>query len=235
MLDEGMRSRRAILKSAGALAGMALVQGCARTIPAARPLADAKPALPPLPTPWHNAPARVATRSAPAGVRPALFERAMAALDRHGSRIKRRDMIVIADFDRQSADSRFQFIHLPSGTVSAMRVAHGSGSDPAHSGRLHHFSNTPGSEATCEGAFLTDDYYVGQHGRSQRLVGLDHTNNNAFDRAIVIHGAWYANPEMIAQHGKLGRSQGCFAVAEGDLARVFALAGQGSMIYAGKA
>jgi hypothetical protein len=114
-------------------------------------------------------------------------------------------------------------------------VAHGMGSDPRHTGVLERFSNDPGSYATCEGAFLAADYYVGKHGRSQRLFGLDATNSNALDRAIVVHSAWYANREMIAEHGKLGRSQGCFAVGERDLDRVFASLGQGRMIYASKA
>ncbi len=79
---------------------------------------------------------------------------------------------------------------------------------------LERFSNASGSNASSEGAFVTGDYYVGKHGRSQRLAGLDPTNDNAMERAIVIHGAWYANEDMIAAHGKLGRSQGCFAVGE---------------------
>ena len=81
---------------------------------------------------------------------------------------------------------------------------------------------------------MTDDYYVGKHGRSQRLIGLDRTNNNALGRAIVVHSAWYANKDMIASHGMLGRSQGCFAVGEKDLDQVFARLGQGRMIFAAK-
>lgn len=81
---------------------------------------------------------------------------------------------------------------------------------------------------------MTADYYVGKHGRSQRLLGLDPTNNNALERAIVVHGAWYANADMIPAHGKLGRSQGCFAVGETELKRLFDHLGQGRMIYSAK-
>ena len=63
-------------------------------------------------------------------------------------------------------------------------IAHGSGSDPAHTGWLQRFSNVPDSFASSEGAYLASDYYVGKHGRSQRLAGLDATNSNALDRAI---------------------------------------------------
>lgn len=231
MQDSQVRSRRSVLKAAGGFAGMLLVQGCVR--PASSPIATAD-VPPPAPRRATVAAAPVARPMAPAGVNPALFERARAALARHDGSVRRTDRIALADFAAESAHPRFQFIDMHSGVVSSMRVTHGSGSDPGHTGRLARFSNVPDSYATCEGAFVTDDYYVGVHGRSQRLIGLDPTNDNALARAIVVHGAWYANPEMVAQHGKLGRSQGCFAVAEGDLSRVFDLLGEGRMIYAAK-
>src|SRR3546814_7041698 len=78
------------------------------------------------------------------------------------------------------------------------------------------FSNDFGSNATSNGAYLTGDYYTGKHGRSMRLQGMDPTNCHAEARAIVVHGAWYVGPEMIREHGKLGRSEGCFAFAESD-------------------
>ena len=40
---------------------------------------------------------------------------------------------------------------------------------------------------------------------------------------------------MLHTHGMLGRSQGCFAVGQGDLQTVFDRLGEGRMIYAGKA
>ena len=70
--------------------------------------------------------------------------------------------------------------------------------------------------------------------RSQRLIGLDATNDNALARAIVVHSAWYANKDMLRTHGMLGRSQGCFAVGESDLSQVFAQLGQGRMIFSAK-
>ena len=38
----------------------------------------------------------------------------------------------------------------------------------------------------------------------------------ALDRAIVMHPAWYVDQTMIDKWGKLGRSEGCFAMAPGD-------------------
>ncbi|ARU16477.1 murein L,D-transpeptidase catalytic domain family protein [Croceicoccus marinus] len=167
------------------------------------------------------------------GVRPDLFVSAMDALDRHGARLKR-DRIGIVDFGAHSSQPRFHLVDLSSGQTRSLLVSHGSGSDPAYSGWLERFSNRPGSNATSEGAYATAQYYTGKHGRSQRLVGLDPTNDNAMDRAIVVHSAWYAEPDMVEQHGKLGRSQGCFAFPFADLDTVFAHLGEGRLIYARK-
>ncbi|QUT05159.1 murein L,D-transpeptidase catalytic domain family protein [Sphingobium phenoxybenzoativorans] len=172
---------------------------------------------------------------AAAGVRPELFAAAMTALDQHGAAIKRHDRIAIADFSLASSKSRLHIVNLSDGRVLNLLVAHGSGSDPDHTGWLKRFSNAFDSNASSRGAFATSDYYVGKHGPSQRLVGLDPTNSNAFDRAIVIHGAWYANADMIATHGKLGRSQGCFAVGEKDLTPLFDHLGKGRLLFAAKA
>jgi hypothetical protein len=167
-------------------------------------------------------------------VRPELFRQAMAALHRHGNQIAFKDRIAIADFAAPSSRQRFYLIDLASGATNSVLVAHGSGSDPAHTGFLQRFSNADGSNASSEGAFMTADYYVGKHGKSQRLMGLDPTNNMALARAIVIHSAWYSNPDMLTTHGQLGRSQGCFAVGQRDLDQVFARLGPGRMLYSAK-
>jgi hypothetical protein len=174
-----------------------------------------------------------AAPTAPAGLNPALFQKAKAALDSRPW-IQKRDFIGVVDFSEPSRDARFHVVHLPSGSVESYRVAHGSGSDPAHSGYLDHFSNTPGSEATSSGAYQTAETYDGKYGLSMKVRGLDWTNNNAESRAIVIHNAWYAEPEMIALHGKLGRSQGCFAFSREDQWKVMHRLGEGRMIFADK-
>jgi hypothetical protein len=167
----------------------------------------------------------------PAGV--PLWQDAMAALDRHAGTL-RGDRLAIADFSVGSAQPRFHLVDREAGSVATLHVTHGSGSDPAHSGLLHRFSNQPGSNATSEGAFVTRDPYQGRHGLSQRLEGLDPTNDLALDRAIVVHAAWYAEPDVLVQTGKLGRSQGCFAFAQANLARVMDFLGEGRLIYSGR-
>ena len=176
--------------------------------------------------------AQILTPTAPAGIDPQLFARAKAALDQH--QIAARDTIGIADFSKPSSEPRFHLVDLASGQVESHRVAHGRGSDPAHSGYLERFSNDFGSYATSNGAYLTGDYYDGKHGLSMKVRGLDWSNYIAEPRAIVIHNAWYAEDDMIPLHGKLGRSEGCFAMSrENQYAVMRRLAG-GRMIYADK-
>ncbi|MGK6325022.1 murein L,D-transpeptidase catalytic domain family protein [Sphingomonas sp. DT-51] len=236
-------SRRALLKTGGLFAGALMIPGAVSAGMRDRARQGSPESLlphdffttphAPAPRPVMAEPARPHSISAP-GVNPRLLQRAMAALERHGDRIAQRDRIAVADFSAGSSEPRFHLINLESGRTVSKLVAHGSGSDPSHTGYLQHFSNTDGSNASCEGAFLASDYYVGKHGRSQRLIGLDRTNDNALSRAIVVHAAWYANPEMIRQRGMLGRSQGCFAVGESELSEVFERLGPGRMIYAAK-
>ena len=164
-----------------------------------------------------------------------ILEIARREVARAGDVLWRRDIAGVADFGLHSAVPRFHFANLENGTVSSYRVAHGSGSDPEHTGLLHWFSNQPGSNASSNGAFLTSELYIGQHGRSQRLIGLEPSNDRALDRAIVIHGAAYVDPALIAAQGRIGRSQGCFAFEQGEVARVMERLGEGRLIYAGKA
>ena len=142
-----------------------------------------------------------------------IFEVAARERDRIGDRLWRTDMVGIADFAMPSWKPRFHIANLEDGTLRSYLVSHGKGSDPQHDGWLKHFSDVPGSEATSRGAYLTCEWYKGKYGTSVRLVGLDQDNATALERAIVMHSASYAEPSMIAKWGKIGRSQGCFALS----------------------
>jgi len=168
----------------------------------------------------------------PTGINPPLLERAKAALNSH--QVWPRDTIAVVDFSLPSSDPRFHVVDLQNGKVDSYRVAHGRGSDPDHSGFVERFSNNFGSYASSNGTYVTGDYYDGKYGVSMKVRGLDWSNSNAEPRAIVIHNAWYAEDDMIPLHGKLGRSEGCFAMSrENQYAVMRRLAG-GRMIYADK-
>ena len=213
-------SRRELLRTgtivtAGLLAGPALAQINTGLPGLGHPTATAMPA-------------------SPVTIRPDLFRRALTALQRHGGRIAQRDKMAIVDFDLPSSQPRFHIVDLASGQSRSMLVAHGRGSDPEHTGFLTRFSNEVGSAASSQGTYLTGDIYVGAHGRSRRLFGLDSTNSNVEPRSVVVHSAWYVGADMVAQHGKLGRSEGCFALSAPDLEQTLASLGEGRMIYADK-
>ena len=161
-----------------------------------------------------------------------MLSRVQAALTRHA--IPMRDTVGIADFGTHSSKPRFHLLDMQSGRVTSLLVAHGRGSDPAHTGWVERFSNLEGSNASCSGAFRTADAYVGQHGNSRRLEGLDAENNAAMERAIVIHGADYVSAARAAT-GPVGRSFGCFAFAQADIAQVLQRLGPGRLLLAYKA
>ena len=169
-----------------------------------------------------------------AAIDPKLLARARAAFDTHRGRLRDSRLVGITDFSMASREPRFFILDTDTGKVTSHYVAHGRGSDPGHHGFLERFSNAYGSNATSAGAYLTGDYYYGKYGRSMRLKGLDRRNDNAEGRAIVVHSAWYAEPEVIREHGKLGRSEGCFAFSYASLQDVLQKLGPGHLIYADK-
>ena len=216
-------NRREMLRLGAAGAGSVILSSAAS--PATLPsLVFAAPPVPAAP---------IAPPTAPLGVDAKLFARAKAALDSRPW-IRDRNVIGIVDFSLASRDPRFHLVDLLSGQVDSHLVAHGRGSDPDHSGFLERFSNSFGSYASSNGAYTTGDYYHGKYGLSMKVQGLDWSNSNAESRAIVIHNAWYAEPEMIPEHGKLGRSEGCFAFSRDSQWKVMSRLAGGRMIYADK-
>ena len=163
-----------------------------------------------------------------------LFAIAHAQLEKHGPPLWERDVVGVADFGLRSSEPRFHFVNFETGVVDSFLVAHGSGSDPEHDGWLNWFSNVPESLCTCEGAFMTFGWYTGRFGTSIRLEGLDPTNSNALDRAIVMHRASYAEPEHVEKWGRLGRSNGCFAFGEADFKRALLQMAGGRLLVAGR-
>ena len=165
----------------------------------------------------------------------ALLPLAMAALDRNAARIAHRDLVGLVNFSAPSRQPRFHLVDLTAGkVVSSMLVAHGSGSDPGNSGWAQRFSNRAGSNASSKGAFVTGDTYWGKHGRSRKLLGLEAENSAALERGIVIHAAGYVDQDLAIEQGRIGRSQGCFAVARGDIMPLLERLGPGRLLFAYK-
>ena len=109
-------------------------------------------------------------------------------------------------------------------------VAHGknSGLDVPH-----HFSNINSSKQTSLGTFVTKNTYIGSKGYSLNLQGLEKGfNDNALSRRVVIHGAWYVEPDFIKAVGRAGRSWGCPSIAKTMARTVINTIKDGSVVFA---
>lgn len=188
------------------------------------------------PWPWGLAATASPAPDATTGdLAPSLLPRALAALDAHAGVITDRSVIGVVDFSVPSRLPRLHVVDLVGGRVLASHlVAHGRGSDPANSGWAEHFSNRIGSEASSNGSFMIGETYFGRHGRSRRVIGLDPDNDRAEVRGIVIHAADYVGPEFADRYGRIGRSQGCFAVAQAEIDLVLERLGPGRLLYAAR-
>lgn len=144
------------------------------------------------------------------------------------SRFSNQNYISVINFAQSSKEKRFYIINMKSGSVWAIRVAHGKGSDRNHDGYPERFSNVSGSNASSLGAYRAAETYHGKYGLSLRLDGLSSSNSNARRRAVVIHGAPYVQESSVIQ----GRSWGCPAVAMDNRDAVMKYLKGGSLIWA---
>lgn len=227
-------SRRGLI-----LGGSALLAGCSSaastsSLHLAGAVAPSLPALLDRPPAPHVQVADAGTTIDPHGVvRKDLIARARAALDVHGHKISKRDRMYLVDFQKFSGEDRLYEVDLEGGWVTAYRTSHGRGSDPAHSGYAQQFSNRPDSHMSSLGAYATAGASWGsQQGPNVLLDGLEYSNNLARQRAIIIHGADYADPTFLARQGKLGRSYGCFSVSHADLVPLRERMGEGRLLFA---
>ncbi len=127
------------------------------------------------------------------------------------STVKRK--LTIVDFSLSSNEKRIWVIDL----TQRKLVYHNLVSHGRNSGNLmaNQFSNQPGSYMSSLGFYVTGQTYFGKHGLSLRLNGMEKGfNDNAYDRAVVIHSADYVSEEFVKKVGRLGRSQGCPAIPE---------------------
>lgn len=119
--------------------------------------------------------------------------------------------LAVIDYSLPSTEPRLWVFDLERGTLLyAEHVAHGQGSGENYA---HAFSNGHGSHQSSLGLFVTAETYYGRNGYSLRMDGLERgINDQARERAIVMHGADYVNPAQARNFGRLGRSWGCPAV-----------------------
>lgn len=123
-----------------------------------------------------------------------------------------RNVLTICDLSMSSNKKRMWILDLDKHKVLLNTyVAHGQGSGNEYANQ---FSNLPNSHQSSMGFYVTASTYVGKHGNSLRLIGMDKGFNcAAMDRAIVLHGADYVSEDFIKNNKRLGRSWGCPAVS----------------------
>ena len=128
-------------------------------------------------------------------------------------------VISIIDFSKSSRQKRLWVIDLKNKKLLFNTlVAHGRGTGNEFA---RYFSNEPNSFKSSLGFYVTSQTYFGKHGLSLKLNGLDKNfNTNAYDRAVVIHGADYVSESFIKQTGRLGRSLGCPALPIGETKKI---------------
>ncbi len=139
-------------------------------------------------------------------------------------------ILTIIDFSKSSKKKRLYVIDLKNeDLVFNTVVAHGrnSGGEYAKS-----FSNKPSSNKSSLGFYVTEKTYEGGNGYSLKLNGAETgINDKALARAIVMHGADYANEEVINSKGYLGRSFGCPAVPQKYTKKIINTIKEGNCLF----
>ena len=157
------------------------------------------------------------------------FQRALSGYSRVEGH-QENTLLALIDFTKPSTEKRFCVVDLKRKKVLFQtHVAHGreSGENYAVS-----FSNQPGSYKSSLGFYRTGETYWGRNGYSLLLDGLEKgINDKARERAIVIHGADYADPVVLNQQNRLGRSLGCPALPPAVSREVIDTIKGGTLLY----
>jgi len=191
-----------------------LLSGCAAApSPPAPPPAGIAPAA----QAWPRRPVlELALRAFRCGAREGLFPR---------------PVLTVIDYSIPSTEARLWVIDLRRRRVLHHElVAHGERSGDTMAVA---FSNEIGSHQSSLGLFRTDETYIGSYGYALRLSGLEPgVNDNARERAIVVHGAPYVSRAAIAQWGRIGTTWGCPGLPEDVAPQVIDEIAGGSALFA---
>ena len=167
------------------------------------------------------------------GIDARVFETALKAA---ATAIERGDVtdpgtLTVIDFSRPSTERRMWVYDLRSRTlVFDELVSHGRGSGLTMATA---FSNVPESNRSSLGLYRAGETYIGKHGYSLRIDGLEPgINDRARERAIVIHAADYVNEKSARAQGYLGRSLGCPALRPEVARQVIDTVKGGGLIFA---
>ncbi len=138
-------------------------------------------------------------------------------------------ILTICDFSQPSRNKRMYVIDVKNFKVLMNTyVAHGRNSGVDYATK---FSNKPESLESSLGFYVTENTYSGKHGLSLKINGLEKGwNDNAEERAVVVHGAKYIGNQRLGC-GFMGRSFGCPAVPQTDVAKLINIIKDGSCLF----
>lgn len=138
--------------------------------------------------------------------------------------------LTLIDFNKTSNKKRCFVIDMESKTIAHESIiAHGKNSGQLKASK---FSNEPESKMSSLGFYTTGAIYNGKYDYSLKINGLEYSNNNAFERGVVIHSADYATEEFLKSNGNvLGRSYGCPALPHKNYKTIIDKIKGGSCIF----
>ncbi|MEO5997673.1 MAG: murein L,D-transpeptidase catalytic domain family protein [Chitinophagaceae bacterium] len=141
-----------------------------------------------------------------------------------------KDILSICDFSQSSKNKRLYIIDIENKKlILNTYVAHGknSGSEFAKT-----FSNNPNTLKSSLGFYVTRDTYLGGHGLSLKIQGVEQGfNDKAIRRNIVVHGSGYVGDVFVNSNNACGRSYGCPAVPSQESDMVINAIKNGSCLF----
>jgi hypothetical protein len=169
----------------------------------------------------------------------------LAWFQAHKHQIKNKRVLTFIDLRLHSGKKRlfrFDIQNLKYGQISlkADFTSHGKGSDPKSGGGggtgfATDFGNTDPEEFSGKssiGFYIASSIYcTSNHGTGLKLHGVSSTNDRAFEREIIIHGARYVNDRVVRNFNRVGRSFGCPAIDNKVAKKVIDELKGGSLLY----
>jgi len=163
------------------------------------------------------------------GLKKSIYDAGMAYFAKNSSGIKNKHRMMFIDFSLHASKRRLFVFNLDEGTMVSHNVAAGKNSDPDGDGYATVFSNVSGSNTSSLGFYKTAETYIGSHGLSLKLDGLEATNSKVRERAIVMHPANY-----VTDGSHAGRSFGCPAIDPRISAALIGAVKGGAILYIAK-
>jgi hypothetical protein len=166
------------------------------------------------------------------GLNKVVFEKAIKGYNKLTDKglIKNKRYLTICDMSLSSKKKRLFILDLiKKKVVYNLRVSHGQASGEEYA---NNFGNEEDSHKTSLGFYTTGGEYEGENGQSMKLNGQEAGfNNNAFNRAIVVHGSEYVTDEYFKENNRIGRSWGCPAISMKNIKTVVNTIKNGSCFF----